>query len=96
MEESAERARANDTPPVLTGSLDSLKRLLEIEERRLEIAVAIEKKRDIVFPETTVIIHDIMKIQAAIDKLTGGGEEQKKKTSTDIPDPIFDAFPCDF
>ena len=68
MEKGEERARANDTPPVLTGSLDSLRRLLEIEERRLEIAVAIEKKRDIVFPETTVIIHDIMKIQTAIEK----------------------------
>ena len=68
METGTERARANDEPPDLSKSTELLFELLAIEKARLEIAVKIEKKRDIVFPETTVIIHDIVKLQNEIDK----------------------------
>jgi len=43
-----------------------LKELLEIERERLRVAVRIEKDRNIVFPETSVIIHDIWKLLTAI------------------------------
>lgn len=68
MEKSKERPRANVKSPILTESLETLKELLKIEKERLEIAVKIEKKRDIVFPETTVIIHDVMKLQTEIER----------------------------
>jgi len=37
----------------------------------METAVRIEEKRDIVFPETTVIIRDIMRLQDAIARREG-------------------------
>jgi hypothetical protein len=45
-----------------------LQHLLTVELDRLEVARRIEKERDIVFPETTVIIRDIQKLHAAIEK----------------------------
>ena len=68
MEESTERARANTKPPDLTGSIEILKHLLTVELVRLETAQRIEEKRDIVFPETSVIIHDIQKLQKEIER----------------------------
>jgi len=44
-----------------------LQHLLTVELDRLEVARRIEKERDIVFPETTVIIRDIQKLNAAIE-----------------------------
>ncbi len=67
---SSERPRAADKSPNINQPLDLLKKLLAIEEKRLETAVRIEEERKIVFPETSVIIHDIMKIQRAIDGTT--------------------------
>ena len=55
-------------PPVIEGPLELLRYLLQIERERLEVAVEIERKREIVFPETSVIIHDIMKLQDAIER----------------------------
>lgn len=43
-----------------------LEYLLRVEVDRLEVARRIEKERDIVFPETTIIIRDIQKLMAAI------------------------------
>uniref|UniRef100_A0A6H1ZJA5 Uncharacterized protein n=1 Tax=viral metagenome TaxID=1070528 RepID=A0A6H1ZJA5_9ZZZZ len=51
---------------------DILQKLLDIEMGRLEVAVRIEKKRNIVFPETTIIIRDIQKLQGAIEKTQAG------------------------
>ena len=67
MANDTERPRAGD-PPKLDQSAELLGELLEIERNRLNIAVKIEQKRDIVFPETSVIVRDILKIQAMIEK----------------------------
>lgn len=68
--DSRERPRAGD-PPRLDGDLETLAELLEIERARLRTARCIEEKREIVFPETSVIVRDIMKIMAAINGLKG-------------------------
>ena len=52
-------------------SIDVLKRLLAVELERLECAVAMEKARHIVFPETTIIIRDIQKLTFAINGKPG-------------------------
>ena len=64
----------NEKSPDVNQPLDLLKKLLQIELNRLDIAVQIEKDRKIVFPETTIIIHDINKLQDAI--LQGGKIEK--------------------
>jgi hypothetical protein len=69
-----DRPECNQTPPDLTQSKEILKYLLEIEIVRLKTAVRIEKERNIVFPETTIIIRDIQKLANAIN-----GESDKKE-----------------
>ena len=54
--------------PDLTQPLEVIRALLEIEWERLQVAQRIEKERNIVFPETTVIIRDIQKLQATLAK----------------------------
>ncbi len=53
--------------PDVNQSQAILKKLLEVELNRLETAVRIEKERKIVFPETSIIIHDIQKLNSAIN-----------------------------
>ena len=53
-------------PPDLSQPEEMLRYLLEIEIERLQTAVRIERERNIVFPETTVIIRDVMKLHEAI------------------------------
>ena len=65
------RAECNQTPPDLTQPKEILKKLLAIELDRLDTAVRIEQERKIVFPETTVIIRDIQKLNAAINGRVG-------------------------
>lgn len=67
MASSKETARCNPEPPALNSSKEMLQHLLTVELDRLEVARRIEKERDIVFPETTVIIRDIQKLHAAIE-----------------------------
>jgi hypothetical protein len=57
----------NEVPPDISQTKDILKKLLAIELERLDTAVQIEKERKIVFPETTIIIHDIQKLNEAIN-----------------------------
>lgn len=52
--------------------VDIIARLLEIELARLDTAVKIEKERKIVFPETSIIIHDILKLQNALKEGKSG------------------------
>lgn len=66
MEKSANRPRPGD-PPQLDQPLEILRELLEIERKWLKTAVRIEEERQIVFPETSVIIHDIEKLVKAIE-----------------------------
>jgi hypothetical protein len=61
------RPRAGD-PPQLDQPLDVLRELLNIERDRLQVARRIEEERKIVFPETSVIVRDIMKIMDEIDR----------------------------
>jgi len=69
---SQKRPRAADKSPDINQSLELLSKLLAIEEKRLDTAVRIEEERKIVFPETSVIIHDIMKIHDAIGRKVNG------------------------
>lgn len=57
----------NNKAPDLNQSKDLLIKLLEIELERLDTAVRIEKERKIVFPETSIIIHDIQKLNEAVN-----------------------------
>jgi hypothetical protein len=45
---------------------NKLQELLDIELERLKLAVAFEKEKKIVFPETTQIVRDILKIEDRI------------------------------
>ena len=64
---STERPRPNPKPPELDGTEAQLQELLAIERERLMVAVRIEKERSIVFPETTVIIHDVWKLLSELE-----------------------------
>lgn len=63
MGNSEERPRPASKPPNLNQPKDVLQKLLNIELERLDTAVKIERERKIVFPETSVIIHDILRLQ---------------------------------
>ena len=67
LERSQKTPRANAEPPRLNEPLDILRELLDIERDRLTIAQRIEDERNIVFPETSVIIHDILKLTREIE-----------------------------
>jgi len=62
-----DRAECNQTPPDTNKPQELLIKLLHIELERLDTAVRIERDRKIVFPETSVIIHDILKLQNALN-----------------------------
>ena len=63
-----DNVKCNENPPNLNQSEELLKKLLAIELDRLETAVRIEKERKIVFPETSIIIHDIEKLNEVINE----------------------------
>lgn len=62
-----ERPVAGDAPDLSAGT-EILRGLLKAEQERLEVARDIERKREIVFPETSVIIRDIERLLAEIEK----------------------------
>ena len=64
---NASRPRAGD-PPKLTAPLEILEELLDIERERLRTAREIEKRREMVFPETTVIVRDIERLLVEIER----------------------------
>lgn len=67
MGNSESRPRAGAAPPVTQGAdFDLLAHLLSVELERLETAQQIERDRSIVFPETSIIVRDILRIQQAI------------------------------
>jgi hypothetical protein len=61
------KPRCAEKQPDLNQSKEILEKLLAIELERLDTAVKIEKERKIVFPETTIIIRDIQKLNDAIN-----------------------------
>jgi len=67
MSGKASRPRAGD-PPKLTAPLEILEELLDIERERLRTAREIEKRREMVFPETTVIVRDIERLLVEIER----------------------------
>ena len=82
MEASKSRPRPG-APPRLNQPTAVLEKLLAIELERLEVAVAIERERKIVFPETSVIIRDIMKLNAV---LTPAGTDSLSDMSSFLGD----------
>lgn len=78
MGDSAERPRAGD-PPRLDSPSEILHELLATERKRLVVALRIEDERNIVFPETSVIIRDIERIMLEIER------RQTVVDSTDKP-----------
>ena len=69
-----DRPRCADKAPNLKQPKEILEHLLAIELERLETAVRIERERKIVFPETSIIIRDIQKLNEAIN---GNGEDEQ-------------------
>jgi len=76
-----DRVACNPVPPDLSQPEILLEYLLKIEIERLAVAVKIEKARNIVFPETSVIIHDIARLQTALAR--------KSKRDVDIFEAIL-------
>ena len=88
MGNSRERPRACLKPPDINSTKEILVELLDIERKRLKVAVRIEKERDIVFPETTIIIRDIQKIQTALNKFENNNDDDDDNVP--IKNFIFD------
>jgi hypothetical protein len=82
MGDGKERPRAGDTPK-LSEPLEILKMLLDVEQDRLTVALRIEKERDIVFPETTVIIRDVERLMMEIEK-----REEQPESEPQIEPPM--------
>lgn len=78
-------ADPTDRPIPRSNAIDPMERteilreLLAVERARLSNALAMEKSRHIVFPETTVIVKDVERLIAAL----GGTEERDSPTGTD-------------
>lgn len=81
--ESPERPVAG--PPVIgmEGELRILRELLRIEQERLRQALELEAKRSIVFPETTVILHDVERLLAKVREQEESQAE--RETAPGIP-----------
>ncbi len=62
-----DRPECADKIPDISQPQEILKHLLMIEMERLDTAVKIERERKIVFPETSIIIHDITRLNEAIN-----------------------------
>jgi hypothetical protein len=86
MDDSKARPRAGD-PPKLDSTIDILRELLDTERRRLQVALRIEDQRNIVFPETTVIIRDIERLTIEIEKRESqGGDNTFDMMLQNMPD----------
>lgn len=61
-------------PPTIgvEGTLEVLRELLRVERARLVVALEIEAKRSIVFPETTVICRDVERLVEKVARLERG------------------------
>ena len=86
MGNSENRPRAG-TPPQLDQAREILENLLRIEQDRLETAIRIEKERNIVFPETSVIIHDVVKLTEAVYGKVATGKQDAPGVSEKLDLP---------
>jgi len=57
-----------------------------VEEERLATAIRIERERNIVFPETTVIIRDIQKLAREIEEREAKASGQAAAGAAKSPD----------
>ena len=87
MGKSTKSPRCNAKPPELNQGNADLEKLLAIEWRRLEVAERIEKERNIIFPETTIIIRDIQKLLKALNREP---DKDDKDEEFWLPDIDFD------
>lgn len=72
-------------------SEDTLTTLLQIELKRLELAVKFEEQKKIVFPETTQIVRDILKIEDRIRVDKAKSESVQIKKESFFPEIISNA-----
>ena len=85
MDRRENKPRTSPTAPDLSQPLEVLRTLLKIEWERLEVAQRIECERNIVFPETTVIIRDIQKLMRAIN-----ADQESPPPDVESPEPEDD------
>lgn len=90
MTDTTDRPKAGDGLD-LSLSLAILEELLDLERRRLKSAVEIEERRDIVFPETTVIIRDIERLIIEVERRKGIDPDATAVKSTKPAAPLDDA-----
>ena len=64
---------------------ERLRELLGVERARLVVALEIEAKRSIVFPETTVICHDVERLVEKVARLERGeGDAEPKRARRSV------------
>lgn len=88
---STQRPRPG-TPPELDSPLEILRELLVTNRARLVVAQRIEGERRIVFPETSVIIRDIIKLTLEIERReqAAQAEGEDKPNARPVNTPDFD------
>ena len=92
MDTCKDRPQPGD-PPALDSPIEILKELLSIERERLQVALRIEKERNIVFPETTVIIKDIQRLSLEIERRKVSDSLVKRSSMGDASEALdFDDF----
>ncbi|GAF75144.1 unnamed protein product [marine sediment metagenome] len=85
MDESGDRPDTSAHAPQVDGLSEArLVGLLLVEEGRLVVARRIEEERNIVFPETTVIIKDIQTIAKALDAVRQGRTSVDDDAAADL------------
>jgi hypothetical protein len=77
----------------VSGDLEVLRHLLAIERERLDVARRIEVERSIVFPETSVIVRDIMRLVDAI--AAKEGRAPQTPAGLDVPGDTNEGGPLD-
>lgn len=75
-------------PPEGCNDAELLKYLLKAEKGRLEVALQIERDRETVFPETTVIIRDIQKLHATIQRLASKRDDVPSSELDELIDEV--------
>ena len=80
---------AGDAPDLSAGT-EILRELLAIERERLVVAREIERERQIVFPETSVIVRDIERL---LKEIEGRGTGVPAPTDDDQLDAFLDSIP---
>jgi hypothetical protein len=85
--------KAGEAPDLNAGT-EILRELLAIERERLVVAREIERKRQVVFPETSVIVRDIERLLKEIESRTSDARvaSDPKSGTADTDDDQLAAF----